>query len=329
MTAPLAPIAPPPGWRLLAQDRRTCRHDIGLSIPTDALPWGAVCRRDAAGGYWRAHSSPSGPLLLHARREGADVVLASWTSGESGGWDASAALALTAAWAGFADAAEGADELLAGDPRTRRLAAVAGPVRLSRMPSMQEAIGRGVIGQLVQFEEARRSCAQLVRLAGPVIGPVRAWPDAPTLRALPEWSLRRACGMSLRGIRALRAAADDDRRLAACADAGDWQGMDARLRAIPGIGVWTSAEARLALGDADAVPFGDWHLPSLVGHVLAGPREEPAGGWTDTELEVLLEPFRPHRGRVLRLLLYGAIRRIAPRPPRRAPRSAFSAHRYW
>jgi 3-methyladenine DNA glycosylase/8-oxoguanine DNA glycosylase len=322
------PLEPPAGWRLLVEDRRPCTHDLGLTIPVDALPWGAVARRDITGGYWRALSRPQGDLLLHAARSAGGAVLAAWAPPGSV-WTPDAAVEPLGAWAGFADAAEGADELLAADPRTRRLTAALGPVRLSRMPDVQEAIGRGVIGQLVQFEEARRSCAQLVRLAGPAVGPLRAWPGAMTLLSVPDWDLRRHCGMSLRGVRALRAAAGDERRLGEAAEAADWARLDARLRAIPGIGVWTSAEARLALGDADAVPFGDWHLPSLVGHALAGPAEEPAGGWTDTELEALLEPFRPHRGRVIRALMHGAIRGMSPRPARRAPRSALSTHRYW
>jgi len=328
VTDPQTRLAPPPGWRLLVEARRPCAHDLGLTIPVDALPWGAVARRDECGGYWRALSRPDGDLLLHAARAGADALLAAWAP-PAATWTAEAAEAVLAGWAGFADPADGADQLLAGDPRTRRMTVALGPVRLSRIPDVQEAIGRGVIGQLVQFEEARRSCAQLVRLAGPTVGPLRAWPDAAALAAIRDWDLRRHCGLSLRGVRALHAAARDDRRLTAAAEASDWAALDARLRAIPGIGVWTSAEARLALGDPDAVPFGDWHLPSLVGHALGDPADEPAGGWTDTELAGLLEPFRPHRGRVIHALMHGAIRGLSPRPSRRAPRTALSAHRYW
>ena len=54
---------------------------------------------------------------------------------------------------------------------------------------------------------------------------------------------------------------------------------------------------RLALGDADAVSVGDYHLPHLVSWALAG---EPRG--TDARMVELLEPYRGHRGRVQRLL---------------------------
>jgi 3-methyladenine DNA glycosylase/8-oxoguanine DNA glycosylase len=71
-----------------------------------------------------------------------------------------------------------------------------------------------------------------------------------------------------------------------------------RLRALPGIGPWTAAEAiRSALGDPDAVSVGDFHLPHLVSWALAG---EPRGD--DARMLELLEPYRGHRGRAIRLL---------------------------
>ena len=67
---------------------------------------------------------------------------------------------------------------------------------------------------------------------------------------------------------------------------------DRRLRSVRGIGVWTSAEVRQrALGDADAVSFGDYHLANWVGWALVG------HDVTDDEMAELLEPYRPQRGR--------------------------------
>ena len=85
----------------------------------------------------------------------------------------------------------------------------------------------------------------------------------------------------------------------------------ARLTALPGIGQWTAAEvAMVAMGDADAVSVGDYHLPHHVAWVLAG---EPRAD--DARMLELLEPYRGHRGRVIRLLVAGA-----PGPPRFGPR---------
>ncbi|MDP1804306.1 MAG: hypothetical protein Q8K72_03995, partial [Acidimicrobiales bacterium] len=88
------------------------------------------------------------------------------------------------------------------------------------------------------------------------------------------------------------------------------------LEAIPGIGAWTSAEvARVAVGDADAVSVGDFHLKHLVAYALAG---EPRA--TDERMLELLEPFAGQRGRVCLLIessgisapKYGPRQRIQP-----------------
>ena len=84
-----------------------------------------------------------------------------------------------------------------------------------------------------------------------------------------------------------------------------------RLRALPGIGAWTAAEVSLvALGDADAVSVGDYHLPHHVAWALAGEARAD-----DARMLELLEPYRGHRGRVIRLVVAGH-----PGPPRFGPR---------
>jgi 3-methyladenine DNA glycosylase/8-oxoguanine DNA glycosylase len=75
----------------------------------------------------------------------------------------------------------------------------------------------------------------------------------------------------------------------------------------------------VALGDPDAVSVGDYHLPSQVAWALAGERSG-----TDDRMLELLEPYRGHRGRVLRLLAAGGVF-----PPRRGPRMplrSFASH---
>jgi 3-methyladenine DNA glycosylase/8-oxoguanine DNA glycosylase len=75
--------------------------------------------------------------------------------------------------------------------------------------------------------------------------------------------------------------------------------------------VWTAAEVALvALGDADAVSVGDYHLKHQVAYALAG---EERG--TDARMLELLEPYAGHRGRVCRLIVAAGIT-----APRRAPR---------
>ena len=61
-----------------------------------------------------------------------------------------------------------------------------------------------------------------------------------------------------------------------------------RLRAVRGIGAWTAAEvAGPALGDADAVSIGDYHLPNIVrARALAGKARAD-----DARMLKLLAPF--------------------------------------
>jgi 3-methyladenine DNA glycosylase/8-oxoguanine DNA glycosylase len=87
----------------------------------------------------------------------------------------------------------------------------------------------------------------------------------------------------------------------------------ARLQAVPGVGPWTAAlTARVALGDADAVPIGDYNIPNMVCWALAG---EPRGD--DDRMLELLAAFAGHRGRVIALL-----KASGARAPRFGPRTA-------
>lgn len=76
-----------------------------------------------------------------------------------------------------------------------------------------------------------------------------------------------------------------------------------RLRALPGIGPWSSAlVVSEVLGDPDAVPVGDYHLPNTVAWALAGEARA-----TDRRMLELLEPFRPHRYRAALMLKLSGI----------------------
>ena len=71
------------------------------------------------------------------------------------------------------------------------------------------------------------------------------------------------------------------------------------LRLIPGVGPWTVGSVLgPALGDADAVPVGDFHFPHIVAWNLAGEARA-----TDDRMLELLAPYEGQRGRVLRALV--------------------------
>ena len=81
--------------------------------------------------------------------------------------------------------------------------------------------------------------------------------------------------------------------------------------------MWTAAEVvQRALGCADTVSYGDFHLKNLVGWSLAGRRTDDDG------MMELLEPWRGQRQRVVRLLGIGG-----SRPPRRGPRNTPTNYR--
>ena len=87
------------------------------------------------------------------------------------------------------------------------------------------------------------------------------------------------------------------------------------LEALPGVGPWTSGYVRgSALADSDAVLVGDYNLPSSIAWALAG--EERAD---DERMLELLEPFRGHRFRVIRLVWMSGVKRV----PRRGRSSSY------
>lgn len=296
-----------------------------VAADVDAAPRGAVVRALPDGTLRRAEPGPAGPLVYEARPHGARTQVRVWGPASTPPEAVDRAVEAALAWCGARDDPHPLRGLADSDARLAALVHAAGAVRLSRTPRFEEAFGRAVVGQLVQRVEARRSMAQIAVTAGvPAPGRLWAWPTVAALGTTAAWHLRR-CGVSHRGARALHAAVTDDRALLT-ARARGWGALDARLRALPGVGAWTSAETRLALGDPDAVSVGDYNLPSLICGVLGG--IDPSEADDEAMLE-LLAPFAGQRGRVIALVKRAARLGAARRPPRRAARAPLSAHRYF
>jgi 3-methyladenine DNA glycosylase/8-oxoguanine DNA glycosylase len=186
-------------------------------------------------------------------------------------------------------------------------------MRFVRLGSGFDLAVSTVIGQRVTTVEARRTWFTLVRRYGtPAPGNFGLIiPPAPSvLSALPDWAWRRL-GVELRRASTVRGLAREFTRIEHAA-VGPLPAFEARLRAVPGVGPWTAAHVtHFVAGDPDAVPIGDWHLPSHVAFALAGDRRAD-----DARMLELLEQFRPQRARAWRLLVAGT----RP-PPRRAPRA--------
>ncbi|TMF64627.1 MAG: hypothetical protein E6I17_13680 [Chloroflexi bacterium] len=130
---------------------------------------------------------------------------------------------------------------------------------------------------------------------------------------MPYWSFHRF-GIERRRADVIIRAARSAKRLDQVTQM-DMPGAYRRMQAFPGAGVWTAAKvAMVALGDPDAVPVGDYHLPHSIGFALEGtPRS------TDARMLELLEPYRGHRARVIRLIMAAGIGapRFGPRKPLR------------
>lgn len=296
--------------------RRRWRPDGPLDVLTTLAP----LRRGAAdpthrvlpdGTLWRTVGSPAGPATLRLHRSGADVDGEAWGPGAQ--WTLDALPALLGAGddpAGFAPT----HPLLRGAYRRHP------GLRIPCTGLVFEQLCPAILEQKVTGVEARRSWRELTcRTGEPAPGPapagMRVAPTPAALMALPTWEWHRA-GVDLPRRRALRAAASRAIRLEECTAMSPAAAL-ARLQLIPGVGPWTAAEtAQRALGDADAVSVGDFHIPSRVGWALLGRPIE------DAEMLDLLEPYRPHRHRVVRL-----IELAAPRTPRFGPRATVRDHR--
>jgi 3-methyladenine DNA glycosylase/8-oxoguanine DNA glycosylase len=304
---PIEPVAPP----LTSVYRPTAPLDVRLTLRS--------LRRGGSdpawcfatdGSVWQATRTPDGPATRHLRPSADGVHVTTWGPG------AERALAETPDLLGPRDRPDGFDSRLhrAVHDAHRRLPGL----RIPHSSNVLEALVPAILEQKVVGLDARASWRTLVRQHGsPAPGPapstLRVPPDAATWRGVPVWDWRRA------GVDESRASTVQ--RVAAVAPRlQETVGLPIaeayrRLLTVRGIGPWTAAEvASRALGDADAVSVGDFHLAHLVGWALTGRRTDDAG------MLELLAPWRGHRQRVIRLIELTAAS-SAPRYGQRAPRA--------
>jgi len=261
-----------------------------------------------AGEIWRTSLTPDGPATIR--------VLPGRLSAQAGDL---AELPEPATWVRAQAWGPGAEWLLDTLPSALGLydddsgfAAEAHPVirdavrrhpglRIGRSGRLMEALVPAILEQKVVVLEAHRAWRILLSKygtlpPGPAPRGMRVFPDPGTWRRIPSWDWHRAGVEGVRAETIIRAAsvADSLERLLTLTH----EEADRKLRTIPGIGVWTSAEARQrAAGDPDAVSVGDYHLKNVVGWALAG-RDRS----TDEEMLALLEPFKGHRHRATRFI---------------------------
>lgn len=270
-------------------------------------------RVDGRGRVWRGIRTPEGPatLAVEARPGEGDVLAEAWGPGAA--WALESVPALLGAdddWTGF----EPRHPVLAEAWRRHPHA------RLGRSGLVMEALVPAIIEQKVTGQEAFAGFRMLVHRFGErAPGPgadLRLWvqPTPEVLRTIPSWEWLRLHVDPARSRTVVTVArvADAVERTALLAP----EEAERRLRSLPGVGVWTSAEVRQrAFGDPDAVSFGDYHVAKDVGWALTGTP------FDDDQLAEFLEPWRPHRGRVPTLVGMAGLRR-----PRHGARMAPRTH---
>jgi 3-methyladenine DNA glycosylase/8-oxoguanine DNA glycosylase len=300
-------------------------------------------RTDEAGAIWRTSLTPAGPGTIRVLPSPVWVVSpddgSASTRVRAQAWGPGAGWLLDAlpAVLGRDDDVSGFDASchpLISDSARRHPG-----FRLGRSGRLMEALVPAILEQKVVILEAHRAWKILLHKfgtepPGPAPAGMRVFPEPAVWRRIPSWEWHRAGVEGVRAetiIRAATVAVSLERLLDV-----SHEEADRKLRTIPGIGIWTSAEARQrAAGDPDAVSVGDYHLKNVVGWALAG-RDRS----TDEEMLELLEPFKGHRHRATRLIglsggarpartgsAVGVARYGAGRPPRRGPRMSVRDYR--
>lgn len=285
------------------------RFDVGsidllstLSVPSSLR--GDPTTRLSSREFARATHTPDGPASVRVRWSlDPDVGVVDVEA-----WGAGAAWLVARAdrMLGLHDDISGFDPQLPAlrDAWRRRFRA-----RMSASATLWHDVAAIILQQRVTTADAAEQWAALVRgLGEPAPGPVDLMcPPTPEVIGSLEYYALHPFGIERQRAEILGRVARRARRLGALVD-GPFEEAEPVLRSVRGIGPWTAGFLQaLTWGDPDAVIPGDFGMPSMISWVLAS---EPRGD--DDRMIELLEPWRPHRYRVVQLAWASGIS-----PPRR------------
>jgi 3-methyladenine DNA glycosylase/8-oxoguanine DNA glycosylase len=157
-----------------------------------------------------------------------------------------------------------------------------------------------IIEQRITSGEAKQQWSRLCRaLSDPAPGPFARLllPPAPeVLQHQPSWWFH-PLGIERKRAQSLKEVARHASKMWGWADL-EPSSASRMLRLIPGIGEWTvGCVLAPALGDADAVPVGDYHVKNIVAWNLANEARA-----TDERMLELLQPYAGQRGRVVQAI---------------------------
>ena len=298
-------------------------------------------------GFWRVMRTPEGVATLNVEMQTA-LCARAWAWGDGAAWVLGALPALLGEGDSWNDLDLTRIPLLA-EVRRRNPG-----MWLTRTSLVFESLVPSILEQKVTTVEARRSWHYLLRKfgelpPGPAPEGMRAQPTARQWALIPSWEWHRAgvgpdrsrtivmaaaVAASLDRLgasghaEAVDTAATPQARPAATATAAPPAAAPpaaapgvvdvlAKLQTLHGVGPWTAAEtSQRSHGHPDAVSVGDFHLAAHVGWVLVGKPVDDDG------MLELLEPWRGHRQRVVRLILASGIAK-----PRFGPRATIQDHR--
>lgn len=287
----VAPCRHGRGGRAVTQSCAVPGIEVGLTLgPIAMLPGDPTIQRGPMS-FSRATITPEGPGVIHVTwgREAGHVDVQ--TERDGGAW-------LLARAPGFIGAADDASGFTPEDPVVRRLWSRFRGDRVGATGTVWHDLAWIITQQRIHRRDAAAQWRRLVQTFGePCDEGLLTPPDPDRLARTAPWSLR-ALGIDERRATALIAAARVAGRLHRLCD-DDIDTAAAKLGSLPGVGTWTLACLRaFTWGDPDTVITGDSGIPSLIASTLVG--EVRAD---DARMVELLEPYRPHRYRVLRLAL--------------------------
>ncbi|MEM7093063.1 MAG: DNA-3-methyladenine glycosylase 2 family protein [Actinomycetota bacterium] len=266
--------------------------DLRSTLRFPTLLTGDPCSRLGAASFERATWTPEGAASIRVR----------WTQKPE-------AVASADAWGDGAawlierlDGLLGLDDDLTGfAPDTSALRAVWEQntgLRVCRTGTVWHDVAWLILQQRVRFEDAASAWrAMTYDLGEPAPGPLDLKLPAPAERiaALPYDAFHRFGIERSRAENLIRAAREMP-RVVPRVDS-PFEEVAPRLQAIRGIGPWTLAGLEsMTWGSSDAVIVGDVGIPGLVCWFLGRERNGD-----DARMLELLEPYRPHRYRILQL----------------------------
>lgn len=266
--------------------------DIGATLRPLAMLAGDPTIRLGENLIERATITPDGPGALRITWQPGSGYAEVATFGDGAGWLLERAPA-------FLGAHDDPSDFVPENPVLRRLSLRFRGLRVGRTQTLWHDLAWTIVQQRVRRSDAAWQWRRLVETYGdiaPEIIDLRLPPDPARLARTSPDELRRL-GIDAGRSRTLIGAAVVASRLQRFVEGSVTQAYGA-LTSLPGVGSWTvSCLSAFTWGDPDTVIVGDSGIPTLIVSTLTSERRGD-----DSRMIELLEPYRPNRYRVLKLV---------------------------